>query len=188
MKILTVLFFLIFSVSAQAEIYKTVDESGNVIYTDMKPKDSESEEVKLKPITPIENVPARNSVPASKAPKESGESEYYFDFKIIEPQNEATIRNKQRFSVQVSIQPRLLRSHRIRLLLDGEIVETKRETLFTLENVERGAHTITAELLDARRKVIKSSSNTIYVHRTIFSPPQKTAGHKTRFGFTPLKT
>ena len=55
----------VLSISANAEIYKTIDEKGNVIYTDMKPRDSKSEEVKLKPITPIEKIPAINSAPAA---------------------------------------------------------------------------------------------------------------------------
>ena len=169
MKLFIFLSFLIFSVSAKAEIYKTVDEKGNVIYTDMKPRNSESEEVKLKPITPIEKAPAISSAPAASNSPDT--AKYYSDFKIIEPLNEATVRNKQRFSVQVFVQPKMLAGHKVRLLLDGEIVETKRGTLFTLDDVERGAHTITAELLDAKRRVIESSSNTIYVHRTTVSSP-----------------
>ena len=171
MKILTFLLFLIFSISAQTEIYKTIDENGNVIYSDMKPRDKESEEVELKPITPIEKIPVRRSIPAPPKSTKSGESEYYSSFIIIKPSNQATIRNKQRFSVQVSIQPGLLRSHKVRLLLDGKVIETKRGLLFSLADVERGAHTITAELLDAGRKVIKSSSNTVYIHRTAVPPP-----------------
>lgn len=172
-KILTFLFFYIFSISAQAEIYKTIDENGNVVYTDMKPRNTKSEEVKLKPITPIEKVSTGS--PSYSAPREPDASEYYSDFEIIEPLNEATVRNKRRFSVQVSIRPGLLTGHRVRLLLDGEVVETKRGLLFSLEDVERGTHTITAELLDARRKVIKSSSNTVYIHRTI-APQSQNSG------------
>ena len=176
MKLLIFLVFWILSISAQAEIYKTVDESGNIIYTDMKPRDVESEKVKLKPITPIEKPYFQNPAPPPNTSNESVESEYYSDFKIIDPFDQATVRNKQSFSVQVSIQPKLRAGHKIRLLLDGEVVETKRGTLFSLEDVERGAHTITVELLDARGKVIKSSSNTVYVHRTIAAPQTQSSG------------
>ena len=168
-----ILFFTLLctlSISVNSEIYKTVDEKGNVIYTDIKPKDTDSEEVKLKPITPIENIPARKVVSTRKNSEESDEPERYSSFQIIKPVNGATIRNKQSFAVQLSVLPRLLTGHTVRLLLDGEMIETKRGLLFTLQDVERGAHTITAELLDAGRKVIKSNSHTVYVHRTISSP------------------
>ena len=150
-------------------MYKTIDEDGHVIFTDIKPKGPVSEKVELKPVTPIESMPARNSVPVFKAPKRSGESGYYSGFEIIEPSDQATVRNKQRFSVRVSVQPEMLAGHKIRLLLDGEIVETKKSQLFTLEDVDRGTHTITAQLLDARGKVIRSGSNIVYVHRTVIS-------------------
>lgn len=171
-KILTFLVFCFFSVSVQAEIYKTMDENGNVIYTDMKSRGVESKEVELKPITPIEKPRSTNFVPNSQRSKSPDESEYYSNFEITKPANEATVRNKQHFSVQVMVQPKLQAGHKVRLLLDGEVVETKRGTVFTLENVERGAHTITAELLNDRKNVIKSSSNTVYVHRTIVPQSQ----------------
>ena len=46
---------LIFAVCAQAyaQVYKTVDENGNVVYTDQPPEDG-SEPIKLKPLSVIE--------------------------------------------------------------------------------------------------------------------------------------
>ena len=171
MKIFTFFVFLAFSIFTRAEIYRIVDENGNVVYTDIKPKGSDSEPVKLKPITPIRKVPVTNMAkPASKPTNKSGKSGYYSEFKIVEPVNEATIRNKQSFPVQVSVQPEMPADHKVRLLLDGQVVETKGGTNFSLEQVERGKHIITVELLDGKGDVINSANNTVYVHRAIMPP------------------
>ena len=165
-----VLIYCLLSFSAQATIYKMVDRDGNVVFTDVKPKDSRSQEVELKPITPIQSTPLHTY----PAPVNQGDNDdppdYYSEFKIVEPANEATVRNSGSFAVKLVIVPKLSLNHKIRLLLDGNVFETRRSLYFTLLNIDRGAHTVTAEVINGKGKVIQSTDSTVYVQRVIVKP------------------
>ncbi|WP_066015929.1 DUF4124 domain-containing protein [Endozoicomonas atrinae] len=154
---------------AFAAIYKTVDQDGNVVFTDSRPADQPSEEVKLRPFTPMSPTP--RSKPESSKPAQKESKELYSNLEIIEPANDATVRNQGNFTVKIATEPRILAGHKVRLLLDGEVVgESKRNLTFELKNVDRGTHSLTVEIIDNQAKVIQSSSNTIHVHRTVFTP------------------
>lgn len=151
-------------------IYKTVDQDGNVIFTDSRPADQPSEEVKLRPFTPMPSAPRSQPEPLKPAQKVS--REYYARLEIIEPANDAPVRNQGNFTVKIGTAPKILEGHKVRLLLDGKVIgEPRRNLTFEVKNVDRGTHNLTVEIIDHQAKVIKSSSNTIHVHRTVFTPP-----------------
>ncbi|WP_257297336.1 DUF4124 domain-containing protein [Endozoicomonas sp. YOMI1] len=150
-------------------IYKTVDQDGNVIFTDSRPAHQPSEEVKLRPLTPMSPAPRSN--PDSSKPAQKASRESYSRLQIIKPANNATVRNQGNFTVTIATAPKILEGHKVRLLLDGELVgEPRRNLTFELKNVERGTHNLTVEIIDNQAKVIQSSSNTIHVHRIVFTP------------------
>ncbi|USE37063.1 DUF4124 domain-containing protein [Endozoicomonas sp. SCSIO W0465] len=150
-------------------IYKTVDKDGNVTFTDSRPADQPSEEVKLRPITPISPVPGSEPEPLKSAQKPS--RELYSSLEIIEPADDATVRTQENFMVKIATAPKILAGHKVRLLLNGQVVgESRRKLTFELKNVDRGTHNLTVEIIDNQANVIKSSSNTIHVHRTIYTP------------------
>lgn len=162
----------ILSMTAQAAIYKTIDENGNVVYSDSRPAGQNSKEVDLKPITPMPALsPQKNS---QKKPSEPKSSKYYYsELKVIDPANGATIRNEGNFTVRIQVSPKLATSHRVRLLLDGKKVDKpKRSLRFTLLNIDRGSHDLKVEIIDSRGRLIQSSANSkVYVQRTIYRPP-----------------
>ncbi|MGI2026937.1 DUF4124 domain-containing protein [Endozoicomonas acroporae] len=150
-------------------IYKTVDQDGNVIFTDSRPADQPSEEVKLRPITPMS--PAPENKPELPKPVQKVSKKPYGRLQIIEPANNATVRNQGNFTVKIVTAPKIIDGHKVRLLLDGKVVAgPKRNLTFELENVDRGTHNLAVEIIDNQAKVIQSSSNTIHVHRTLFTP------------------
>ncbi len=175
MKIISAILFLLFSsMPALGTIYKTVDEQGNVVYTDVKPKNRSSEEVKLRPLTPLQtsdkqgvSSQASNSVPSRSLIKSAS----YSYFEIIDPANETTIRNSGNFSVTVRLKPRLKPSHKVKLTMDGRTVGApKRGLSFTLLNVDRGSHSLAAEVIDSQGSVVQSATSTVFVQRPIFQP------------------
>ena len=94
--VLVSLFFLaIFSApAASANIYKVVDEDGNVTYTDQKPSPG-AQPVDLPPLSVVEttkpDVPAVTSPGAEeKAVTPRDLRKQFSDFRIIQPQNEET--------------------------------------------------------------------------------------------------
>lgn len=167
---LAVILPLVFSGLALAAIYKTVDKEGNVVFTDSRSAEQPSEEVKLRPITPMSPVPTGRSG-SSTLGEEEENKELYSRLEIVRPANDATVRDQGNFTVKIATEPRILAGHRVRLLLDGAVVgESKRKLSFDLVNVDRGAHTLTVEIVDNQRKVIQSSSSKVHVHRNVYRP------------------
>ena len=169
MPYLYLLLVFMFSSGTQATIYKTVDQDGNVVYTDVKPRNTQGNEVELPELTPIESVPAPSYSPNRKK-LESRKVVPDLELKIIEPAHDATIRNSGNFSVSLSVFPKLPRSYQVRLYLDDELIESKRSLVFSLENIVRGTHRIKVEVINAKGGIVASAENTVHVHRAIAKP------------------
>lgn len=169
-----------------ATVYRTVDAQGNVIFTD-KPIEN-SERIELEPLTvvpspePLSNASSNNteaagdSTPSNNASfAASGPFMPYSTFRIVSPQDEATLPTGVAGSVQVEldIDPDLRDDHRVRLLLDGQISQSAMHTrAFMLTGLERGEHRLRAELLDASGNVRhRSAPITLYVQRASVNLP-----------------
>lgn len=167
--------------SAQAQtIYRTTDAQGNVVFTDNPARGGE--EVQLEPLTV---VPGPES--ATLAPRERRDGEAarpapgqpfmpYDRFSIVAPDDGSTLPTGAAGNVQVElgIQPALRDDHRVRLLLDGRISQSAMHTdTFLLNNLNRGEHTLQAELLDAGGAVRhRTEPVTLYVQRASVNLPQ----------------
>ncbi len=163
--------FLILATSLPAQtatIYKTVDNNGNIIFTDTRPTDHPGETINLRPLTPMPSVPLHRLPPvAVTVPTKA----LYSRLTITEPNHNATVRDQETITVKITTTPRVMFGHMVRLRLNGVVVgESRRQPRFVLKEVERGTHTLTAEIIDSQQQVVQSTSNTIHVHRTIFTP------------------
>lgn len=152
----------------QAQIYKTTDEHGNVVFSDQPPKDgAPSEEID---VSPTNTAPAAAvSAPApkpDKAPEEPEASKPVVT--ITSPDNETTIpMGGGNFSVSASVSPSLDENQSLLLRIDGEPWgEPQASGGWQLTNVFRGAHDLTVDLLDSEGKTIVSSPGVrVYVLR-----------------------
>lgn len=153
---------------ASAQIYKTTDEHGNVVYTD-KPPASEgitTEQVELEPTNtapPPPDIPS--FIPAAPASDEGGPG---YNVSITSPANETTIpMGPGNFSVGATLQPRLQPGHKLQLDIDGETRgEPQTSRSWALTNIFRGAHQLTVRVVDeAGATVATSPPVTVYVHR-----------------------
>lgn len=151
-----------------ATIYKTVDDNGNIVFTDTQSSDRPGETINLRPITAIPSVPTSRPIPAPvKVPRKK----QYSQFIISQPGNNVTLRNQETITVKLAVSPRMQFDHSIRLRVNGALVaESRRQLTFELKDVERGSHTLTAEIVDSQQQVIESTSNSFFVHRAIFVP------------------
>ncbi len=163
--LLPISFLLLIALPVQAEIYRSVDENGNVIYSDQKSPDGE-----LIP-TPTDNAVTMPR-PETSAPAEEKEEKptgNYHSFSITSPENNAVIRNNAgSITVNLSIDPPLKVSSGdyIRLYLDGEVLRSKLTSSSTpLSNIARGSHTLRAELSNALGKNLKSASVQFHLKR-----------------------
>lgn len=165
---------LALSLPATAEIYKWQDESGRWHYTDTPRPGA----------TPVDLPPVQAYEPPSMPPPKRERQEKqpettaalsYARVDILSPAAEATVRDANGdIGVVVALEPSLRPGHTIRLLLDGKpVAGPANSTAFTLNHIDRGEHTISAEVLNANGDVItRSKPQTFYLHRpSILNPP-----------------
>ena len=158
-----------------AQVYKTVDEQGNVTYTDKPPKDG-SAPIKLRPISIIE-APTYEK-PEKKTEDEAGAEDgkemslkylrrNYKDFSIVAPQQEETIWQPENvitvaWNVRYQLQPGM----QVTVLIDGQEQATTSEQIIPVTGLERGEHQVTAELKDAsNRSIATAGPVTFFVRR-----------------------
>lgn len=147
------------------KIYAIKDRYGNIVgYTDNPQKGSE--EIAIKKSTDY-TPPPTQTIWTTVTPKVVEDSDPYKNFAIASPANDATIRNNAgNIQVALDIRPALQPNHRVQVLIDGNVISTSRGVIATASNVDRGTHSITANILGADNKVIKSTAPvTIHLHR-----------------------
>ena len=153
--------------SASAQIYKTVDANGNVVYTDIAPIERSGQpppqEVNVQPINSYE--PPSNqqgSTPSNSGP--STTPSYYAQLDVISPTEDETIRdNAGNVQIEVAISPPLRSDHRLLLVLDGNPTDVEAVNgVFEISNVDRGTHTAGARAVDRLGNVLIESAPTTF--------------------------
>lgn len=167
--------------AASGEIYKIVDEDGNVTYTDQRPS-SDAQPVDLPELSVVEtdiqvpqaDQPAASTEGEAKPPTPRELRRQFSDFRIIQPAQEETFWGTAN-SVVVSwgsaqsAPPELS----ARLFVDGEARDVPVSGSVTL-TLDRGEHQVYAELLDGRkRRIVTTDTVTFFVkqHSVNFNRP-----------------
>jgi hypothetical protein len=134
---------LMLGASASAEVFKSVDKDGRVIYSDKPSADAAPVPLgRTNTLPGVEtgNAPRDNSV-VSGAP--------YSGVAILDPADGATVTNPGgNFSVQFEIMPALRDGDTVQLLLDGQPAGSLSGTSIQLEGVLRGEHTLELLIID----------------------------------------
>lgn len=162
--------------SLAAEVYRQVDEEGNVIFTDQPAKGAEKVEVKP---PNVHNFPQPPEI--KPLPRQTPKQPLYKAIEITSPANDATIRNPGDVLIRAAVSPNLRRYHKVRFTDNGQPLEAPSRSLsLQLYNLSRGTHIIKVEVLDANDKlVIASEPVAIHVHRTSIIKPQQPPPTKT---------
>ena len=173
MRDLTVIFLLSLAmpIATSATIYKFYDENGNVVFADQPgPK---AEVIEKRDIQTIKMPKVRQTTKLTTDQDKKAFS--YDEFRISSPANDETIReNNGDINVDIAIKPQLKTKlkHQIVLLLDGKPVsEPGSATSFTLHNVDRGQHSLTARVIGKDGAAI-TTTDTVSVHLKRFSSLQ----------------
>ncbi|KTD19446.1 DUF4124 domain-containing protein [Legionella israelensis] len=152
---------------AQSGIYKWTDSQGNVHFSDKPHRGAEV--IQVPEAQTYSPPPVPETEKQNKAVAEDDETARgYEKIEIIQPENQATIRNNQGLvNVSVELAPDLKPGDRIQLIYDGEKLGPPQNTPnFILNNVYRGAHTIAVQVENAEGQVLTTSEPiTIYMHR-----------------------
>jgi len=161
---------------AMAQIYKQVDEKGNVTYTDQVPLDG-SAPMELPELSVIETdhgADSNTNAADGKAKEvESADSgvptpremrRMYRDFRITRPAQEESLWGTENMVViSWGSSTPLLEDMSVRVFVDGQQRATGAGDMIAL-NLDRGEHQVYAELLDARaRSVVKTPTVTFFI-------------------------
>jgi len=165
------LILLLLAGSAHAEIYKSINTAGEVVYSDTRTKGAETMKM---PALPTYTPPP--VMPSTTNRAEPVETAVYEDFVFLQPEDDATIRNNQGIiNAELKLTPALLskRNHRVQFYLDGEAYGEPGDLIrTTMSNLDRGMHTLTASVLDANGdSLISAAPVIVHLHReSIYNP------------------
>ncbi len=162
---LALLITALFATQSIAQIYKTTDADGNVVFTDQPPAGtSSSEQVDLQHTNTAPAVKPR--APSTPEPREPEPEP--IGVSITSPINETTIpMGGGMFDVTAADTPSMGQGQTMQLLMDGAPKGAPQtSTLWQLENVFRGAHDLSVRLSDTDGEVIATSESVrVYVMR-----------------------
>lgn len=181
MRILSLILVLCLCAPAVADqkVYKTVGPNGEATFSD-KPSPGAKEMI-VPPAPTYQAAPiptAPEASPSASPGASTGQSDAYHLVKVVAPADHATVVNTAgTVSVTVVVQPPLKvgRGDKIQLTLDGAPATEAASPNITLKNVNRGAHTLKAQVVDrAGATLMVSAPVTFYIHRpSIHLPGRK---------------
>ncbi len=175
-RIITALLLLSLSTMALAAVYKHVQPDGSVIYSDRPPVENATE-IKLPKVHTMPATPVAPPSEATPAPKKAAVN--YGEVRITQPQPDATIRENTgqvRVSVMLTTALKIDDGHRLTFALDGRLIgKPQTEGGITLENVDRGTHSVEARVVDASGQTLaRSQAVTFHVQRfSALLPPSR---------------
>ncbi|MGB5457939.1 MAG: DUF4124 domain-containing protein [Gammaproteobacteria bacterium] len=166
---------------AADKLYKSVDEQGNIVYSDTPTPGAE--QLTPPPLSTVKSrpKPAESMTTDAKAGEEGGEEPAkkpptkYTKFSIVQPNNDDIIwDNTGAVPVAIQLEPPLDtdNGHSIWVYVDGKAVVRKSQSLVQpLSNIDRGTHKIRAEIRDEKRKTLKRTQNiTVHLKRASSIP------------------
>jgi len=154
MRILFILLFL-FSSVASAAVYKRVNPDGSVEFTDA-PRSNKEKPIPLSPTNTFKATPA--PVPQAFENETKAAPLKYRNISITNPVDDEAVRNNAgTITVSVTLTPPLQKGHKLVILMDGNPVGEASSGSLSLDNVDRGTHTISAEVRNKKNKTLISA-------------------------------
>jgi len=183
MKIVFFVVLYLISFYSWADIFKSIDSQGNVIYSDT-PSNKKAERIEIPDDTNQDQSSSAESSESAKSVMSTNsanmdavktanvnpvkEKKPYTKFFILSPPDQATLQNQPIIYVDITIDPLLQEGDKIQIYLDGRPWgSASASTHFELTRPDRGTHQISARLIDDKQRIVKETgSYTIYVHQT----------------------
>ncbi len=151
------------STTAVADVYRAVDEDGNVIFSDHPSPDAKKVEVEATNlIAPVKLKPVTSTTT-------SKESKFKYELlQITTPEHDTTLRNISDLSIAVQLVPALQEQHKIQFTDNGTpLKDPARSLAIRLSDVARGTHQFQAQVLDEKGAIlITSAAVSVHVHKT----------------------
>jgi len=164
-KLLLPLLMLLPLAALATDVYRYVDERGNVVFTDKPASGAKKITVDPAPATSvvIPNVPS--AAPAQAEPSARPGSEPftgYADMRITQPvEGEGLVSTAGDIDVSINLHPALRADlgHGLTVMLDGQpVIENTSRMNIALNNVDRGEHVLQAYVVDAQGQMLIKSA------------------------------
>jgi len=176
---MTRIFYLLMlcSFSLQADVYRLVDEAGNVSYSDQSHPDAILIELETLPTYTPQTSQISQPINIATSDRTSNAPDY--NIAILSPANDQTFwENSGTVEVQIQVEPVLNenRGDLIKVLLDGQQAgDLQNNTLITLTNLDRGSHSLKVAVVSKNDELLASSEQISFqLHRrSIINQPKK---------------
>lgn len=154
------LLFLLISLPLLAkDVYRMTTPEGEVIFSDTYQPGAEQIHIN----TGSEVPTPTDAGQAGAAGDQTGSAEAggYQTFEIVQPENDATIRsNEGVVAVSLMLSPSLAEGDAIQIFVDGTKLKGElTSTQFTLNDLNRGTHSLEVKIVDAKGNTLKSASS-----------------------------
>lgn len=166
--------------AAESRIFKTVDEHGNVVFTDIPPREDDQDAQQIVVEQPNsfavdEATPAQDQWIVDTPEADEAPPFRYDDLSIVSPANDEPVReNAGNVTIVANVNPRLQPGHLLRLIMDGNVAQdATRATTFSLTNVDRGTHSLTLQIVDGEGNVLMHSPDSTF-HMMRYAIPPRT--------------
>lgn len=144
-------------------LYKWVDESGVVHYSDQPHSGADKIQVHK-----AQTYPGQRAAPRSSSATKPPSTGRYERFLLTSPQDgDVFVNTGGAIPIAVDLEPGLAPEHSLWFLLDGEHVDglAPEATEGTLSALDRGTHTLVAQVVDARGTVVVYTDPVSFVVR-----------------------
>jgi Domain of unknown function (DUF4124)/Penicillin-Binding Protein C-terminus Family len=166
--------FVVQAQETKLQMWKWTDANGVVHYSDIPAPGAVQVGVDYSQGQP-DAAPAVQGPGASRSsPAPTQQAVSYTSLAIVQPQNEASyFEANSVVDVQIDSSPSLADGDSIYLYLDGKRIGNTGDSLsYSLPNVERGAHTLTAVIFDSQgNQKIRSQPVTFYMKQPTINSP-----------------
>jgi hypothetical protein len=163
-RILIATFLSLLAFSSAAQVYRHVDEEGNVTFTDRPSPGAEPVEIRDTNVTPPPPAIPRAEAPAPGPQVVDGS----YEVSISTPANETIIPNGPgNFTVSASVSPALGKGDLLQMKIDGSAHgEPQVASSWALTNIFRGEHHLTVAVVNEKGKELATSAPiTVFVYR-----------------------
>jgi type VI protein secretion system component Hcp len=153
-------------VSANAtDVFITIDEDGNRIFSDIPSKESRTH--KIKEISTVPAVKVQRTT-ATAIDNKDVDTQYQ-QLTIMSPTNESTMTRDKlgNFVVSAQLSPALSDNDEVVLLFDGQEISAGSQLNWQINSADRGAHSLQVVIRKQsnQQEKISSSKVTVYVKR-----------------------
>lgn len=147
---------------AAAEVYKTTDEAGNVIFSDQPSPEAETIRIQETQTIPADGAPPFTYTPPAPAVQP------YTKLSIVSPVNDEAMRPEdQAVRIVARAEPAFRGQDTYVLILDGQEHGSGKSSTFVLNDLERGTHSVSVVLRDPTgAELIRSEPVMFHVLRT----------------------